>query len=229
MNELASVFVSVFKNESEAYWCFSNFMLLDTYTTSSIALNTAEIDDTHVLKTNVAHYFCDTGMWKKLKHLSYLLSVTDCELYKKLEKSELTSLTFCHEWLLLAFKRCFNSTKESYRCFELLASHFIELHNSALKGINVKNLYSFDLFICLSLLKQVRDDFLTNCNEETDFFETYIKFNKSGYFSSNFETIIKEAENIFDKYCIISHAVNLNDLKDSKLSNFDKLKSYLFF
>jgi hypothetical protein len=73
MNELASVFISVFQRESLAYWCFSNFMLLDIYSTSDMALNTKSIDETHVLKTNVAYYFCPIGMWKKLDHLGYLL------------------------------------------------------------------------------------------------------------------------------------------------------------
>lgn len=199
MNELASVFVSVFGREYEAYWCFSNFMLLDTYSTSSIALDTTKIDPSHVLKTNIAYYFSETGMWKKLKHLSYLLSVIDTDLFNKIERFEnVKNLTFCHEWLLLCFKRCFATTAQFYKCFELLNSHFIELHKSVLKGINVKNLYSFDLFACLSLLEQVRDEFLSACDSETDFFEVYLRLNKSGLFASDFDAIVKKAEKIFD-------------------------------
>ena len=56
MNELASVFINVFNDESVAYWCFSNFMLFDT-SSSDIALHTHSIQDSHVLKTSVAHYF----------------------------------------------------------------------------------------------------------------------------------------------------------------------------
>ena len=56
MNELASVFISVFNDESVAYWCFSNFMLYDT-SSSDIALNTQAVESSHVLKTSVAHYF----------------------------------------------------------------------------------------------------------------------------------------------------------------------------
>ena len=57
MNELASVFISVFNDESVAYWCFSNFMLFDAYSTSGIAVHTTKIESSHVLKTSVAHYF----------------------------------------------------------------------------------------------------------------------------------------------------------------------------
>ena len=227
MNELASVFVKVFRNEFEAYWCFSNFMLLDTYSTSSIALNMNDIAPSHVLKTNVAYYFSATGMWKKLNHLSYLLSVTDPELYNKLEKHDMKNLPFCHEWLLLVFKRSFPSTQAFFKCFEALNSRFIELHNSVLKGINVKSLYTFDLFVCLSLLKQVRERFLTECNSESDFFEVFASLNMDQVLSKNFNDIVNEAEKIFDQYCIISHTVI--DLKEERLSTFEKLRSYFFF
>lgn len=228
MNELASVFVSAFRNEYEAYWCFSNFMLLDSYSTSSIALNTTEINPSHVLKTHVAYYFTATGMWKKLKHLSQLLSVTDPELFEKFDKCGLKHMAFCHEWLVLFFKRCFTSHRQFYKCFELLSSHFIELHNSVLKGINVKNLYSFDLFVCLSLLKQAREEFLTKCNSDMDIYEAYSRLNKSGHLINNLNEILADAEKIFDQYCIISQAFNENDLSEEKMSTLGKLMSYFF-
>lgn len=208
MNEIASVFLSVFNEESVAYWCFSNYMLHDTYSNSSMTLNTTQLNESHVLKTSVAHYFSTTGMSKKLKHLSYLLSVTDPDVYSKLAKLQLESLAFCHEWLLLSFKRCFKTTFEYQNCFEALSSHFIELHNSALKNISVQNLYTFDLFISLSLLKKLRNDILENCESETDFYEAFSEFNKSKHFSDNFREIVKDAEDIFDEYCIISLETN---------------------
>lgn len=227
MNELASVFVKVFRNEYEAYWCFSNFMLLDTYSTSSIALNMSDIASSHVLKTNVAYYFSDTGMWKKLNHLGYLLSVTDPDLYAKLEKHEMNNLMFCHEWLLLGFKRSFAKTQDFFKCFEGLNSRFIELHNSVLKGINVKSLYTFDLFVCLSLLKQVRGRFLTECECETDFFDVFASLNRNQVLAQNYDAVITEAERIFDQYCIISHTVS--DLKEEQTTTFEKLRNYFFF
>lgn len=229
MDELASVFISAFKHESQAYWCFSNFMLVDVYSNSSLTLNTTSLDETHVLKTNVAHYFCSLGMWKKLNHLSYLLSVTDAEVYARLEKHNIKNLVFCHEWLLLNFKRCFNSTRDFLHCFELLNCHFVELHTSALKNINVKNLYTFDLFVCLSLLKQMRRQFLDSCNEETDFMEVYFNFNRSNYLANNFKSIINDAEQIFDQYCVISHNVDMNQLNDNKQTALEKLRQFFMF
>ncbi len=200
MNELASVFLSVFGDESVAYWCFSNFMLYDTYSTSSLTLNTTKIDNTHILKTNVAHYFSDLGMSKKLLHLSELLKQTDSELDEHFKRNGIKNLYFCHEWLLLMFKRCFTTTPEFHQCFEMLASHFLELHTSALKGVSIKSLYSFDLFICLSLLKQMRRDLLETATNEMELFQV-LKEN-ANIFAGNYKLTLKYAEEIFEKYCI---------------------------
>ena len=81
MNELASIFLSVLNSESVAYWCFSNFMLLDSYSTSSLTLNTSQISNAHILKTSVAFYFTKAGVAKKLTHLSNLLAKVDPEVY----------------------------------------------------------------------------------------------------------------------------------------------------
>ena len=182
MNELASIFMSIFEQESVAYWCFSNFMLLDSYSTSCIPV--AQLNQAHVLKINVAHYFSDVGMSKKLDHLSFLLHQTDPVLYKAFERLELEGLLFCHEWLLLYFKRCFNTKEQYQRCMEILSSHFIELHKSMLINVSVKDLYSFDLFVCLALLHYTREEFLKKCETETDIFEVFKTIkekNKFGY------------------------------------------------
>lgn len=232
MNEMASVFLSVFSEESVAYWCFSNFMLQDTYSNSSISLNTTRIDDTHVLKTNVAHYFSEMGISKKQTHLKFLLSVTDPELFNKLFELRLESFTFCHEWLLLSFQRCFNTISEYQHCFEMLSSRFLELHNSALKNISVKYMYTFDLFICLSFLKQQRLNIL-NCQNDTDFYEIFADFKREKYFSKNFKQILNEAEEIFDKYCIITYTGStssgaVDGSKRNRQSTIGKLREFIF-
>lgn len=206
MNEIASVFMSVFDQESIAYWCFSNYMLKDTYSKSMLTLNTTQINNSHSLKTNAAHYFSDTGISKKISHLNYLFELIDPEYYKKLTSINLNHFNYCHEWLLLNFKRCFNSTNEYQKCFEVLSSRYIELHNSTLKNINVKNLYNLDLFICLSLMFQLRDQVINEIDNEMDFFNILSQFNKSYFFEKNFKQVIQNAQEIFDRYCIISHS-----------------------
>jgi hypothetical protein len=204
MNELASIFLSVFNEESVAYWCFSNFMLLDSYSSSSMTLNTTEIGTSHILKTNVAFYFSNIGVAKKLKHLSDLLANVDFELFHHLRSINLDNLYFCHEWLLVYFKRCFKQRENYQHCFELINSRFIEFHTSAMKNISPAFLYSFDLFICLAFLEEIRDRILSSCESETDFYELFKKFNKSDFFERNFQMLLTKAEDIFNKYCIKS-------------------------
>ncbi|RNA41958.1 TBC1 domain family member 15-like [Brachionus plicatilis] len=211
MNEIASVFLSVFDQESIAYWCFSNYMLKDSYSKSMLTLNTTQITDNHSLKINAAHYFSDSGMSKKISHLKYLFGIIDPEYYQKLASIDLDHFNFCHEWLILNFKRCFYSTNEYQKCFEVLSSRYIEFYNATLKNINVKNLYNFDLFICISLMFQLRNQVLNEIENEMCFFEIFSQFNKSHYFEKNFKKVVQNAQEIFDKYCIISHSVNLNN------------------
>jgi hypothetical protein len=229
MNELASVFLSVFNHESVAYWCFSNFMLNDTYSTSSLTLNTNGMDNKHVLKTTVSYYFSTEGLSKKLKHLAHLLSIIDPHLYNLFEKFNMHNLNFCHEWLLLNFKRCFKTTKEYQHCFEILSSQFFELHTSSRKKISIKNLYSFDLFVCLSLLKQMRKD-LMNAQCDTDIFEILHSYNKKNLLANNFLETFHIAEEIFDKYSVITQLKDENDkkLKDQKSTKLDKFKDFIF-
>ena len=234
MNELASIFMSIFEQESVAYWCFSNFMLLDSYSTSCIPV--AELNQAHVLKINVAHYFSDVGMSKKLDHLSFLLHQTDPVLYKVFERVELESCLFCHEWLLLNFKRCF-ATKELYqRCFEILASHFIELHKSSVINVSVKDLYSFDLFVCLALLKYMRQEFLDKCECETDVFEVLKLYKEKNVFALHFEQIFRMAEEIFEQYCANFALLSQNLSKRLSLTprhsmseRLKKMKEFLFW
>jgi hypothetical protein len=208
MNELASVFLTVFDHECVAYWCFSNFMLLDSFSNSSISLNTST-RNIHVLNTSVAHYFCDKGISTKLKHLSYLFEKTDPDLFKKFQAFQLDDLSIFQEHLMLNFKRCFSTTKQFQRCFEMMVSHFLELHQSSLKNVSIESIYSFDLFICLSLLKQMRDDLLTKCESDVDILEVFKEFNaQRSPFELNFQTTFQLAEQIFEKYSIMNQALS---------------------
>lgn len=205
MNEIASVFLCVFQEESTAFWCFCNFMLLDVYTSSALTLNTIEIDKSHALKTNVAYYFTQKGLGLKSKQLETILQATDMELYEKLKLYQMENLYICHEWLLIAFKRLFSSTNGLYlKCFEKLASHFVELQTASVSTsfrelqMNIQSLCTFDLFICLALLKQMRPAIM-QCANEMDVYEVVLTKSKS-LFSENFEKTFAIAEQIYQAY-----------------------------
>lgn len=210
MNELASIFLEVFNEESVAYWCFSNFMLLDTYSTSSMTFNTNQISSSHILKVNAAFYFSSIGVVRKLKHLSVLINKVDAEFYDYLVQLGYENCFFCHEWLLVCFRRCFKSQQNYMHCFELLQSRFLEFHFSALKNIRPTFLYSFDLFICLALLEQVRKRMVERVGgggkltdvSETEFHDLLKQFNKSEYFETHFHLILDRAESMFNQYCL---------------------------
>lgn len=205
MNEIASVFLCVFKEESTAFWCFCNFMLLDVYTSSALTLNTIEIDKSHALKTNVAYYFTQKGLGLKSKQLEAILQATDAQLYDKLKEFQMENLYVCHEWLLIAFKRLFRTTEGLYlKCFEKLASHFVELQTASVstsfkeQQMNIQSLCTFDLFICLALLKQMRPDIM-QCRNEMDVYEVILTKFKH-LFCESFENTFRLAEEIYQSF-----------------------------
>jgi hypothetical protein len=209
MNELASIFLCVFDNdESIAYWCYSNFMLLDQHEASAISLNTIELDKKHSLKMNIAYYFSNLGISLKLKQLATLLENIDFELYNRLKELNMDNLYFCHEWLLLCFKRSFKITNGIYlNCFERIASHFIELNTASKaaefkeKQIYIDKIYTFDLFICLALIHQMRDKILDRnlCSLDSDVY-ILVRNNLKDYLEENMNEIFTKAEEIFNNY-----------------------------
>jgi hypothetical protein len=212
MNELASVFLCVFQHEeSVAYWCYSNYMLLDQHETSGISLNTVEIDKTHSLKMNIAYHFSNLGISIKLKQLSKMLENIDWPLFKRLKEFNLDNLYFCHEWLLLCFKRSFDSTDGVYlNVFERIASHFIELNTAAKasdfkeKQININKIFTFDLFICLAIIVKMRVEIMdkSQCESDCDVYNL-VKYNYKDYLKNNFNEIFNQAEEIFNNYSTI--------------------------
>jgi hypothetical protein len=221
MNEIASIFISVFSDESVAYWCFSNYMLLDTVSSSDISLfNTNIISETHILKTNVAYYFSDTGMWTKLNHLQKLVEATDPHLYKILKDYNVENLVFCHEWVLLGFLRSFHRMEDYIGFFEILSSHFLELHTSSLNNISLEQIFSFDMFICLALLEEMKPRFVNECKNGDDFFE--IIANNKYLLGDNCLNICRSAQNLFEKYCIKSLPFYENHFLDKNNNNNNK-------
>ena len=88
----------------------------------------------------------------------------------------------------------------------MLASHYVVLSTLVQKNTSVKYIYSFDLFICLALLKQMRNPLLNETKNEIDFIE--ILRNNSQLFANNLISTIQMAENIYDKYCIKSSSTD---------------------
>jgi len=225
MNEIASVFLCVFQEESAAFWCFCNFMLLDVYASSAMTLNTIEIAKSHALKTNVAYYFTQKGLGLKAKQLEKILQATDAQLYDKLKEFQMENLYICHEWLLIAFKRLFATTGGLYlKCFEKLASHFVELQTASLstsfkeQQMNIQSLCMFDLFICLALLKQMRPSIM-QCNNEMDVYEVILTKFKN-LFSKNFETTFEMAEEIYQAYAFTKCEYSSGENKSSGKKKF---------
>jgi hypothetical protein len=98
------------------------------------------------------------------------------------------------------------------------------------KNISVKDLYSFDLFICLALLKQMRDDLLNKTHSEVDFIETIRKNNR--ILSTQLIETFHLAEEIFDKYCIKQSLPDENEnktnQKNSLTEKMRKLRELMF-
>ena len=222
MNELASIFLCVFENdESVAFWCYSNYMLLDQHEASAISLNTTGMDKMHSLKINIAYYFSNHGISLKLKQLTKLLEDIDFELYKRLKELNMENLYFCHEWLLLCFKRSFATTNGVYlNFFERIASHFIELNTASKasdfkeKQIDINNIYTFDLFICLALINKMRNEFLNKsiCEQDCDIYNL-VRTNYKDYLRLNLNEVFNKAEEIFNGYsCAHETVVNIKKL-----------------
>ena len=209
MNELASVFLCVFQHdESIAFWCYSNYMLLDQHESSGISLNTIEIDKNHSLKMNIAYHFSNLGISIKLKQLAKLLENIDIQFFMRLKELNMDNLYFCHEWLLLCFKRSFESTNGIYLiCFEKIASHFIELNTASKasdfqdKKIHINKIFTFDLFICLALIQKMRIEIMNKsiCESDCDVYNLARNTYKE-YFRNNFYEIFQKAEEIFNNY-----------------------------
>jgi len=86
MNDLLAPILGVFRSESDAFWCFNEFM--ERY------------------KNNF--YRDQVEMKNQLALLLDLLRLMDIELYEFFEKLNCLHLFFCFRWLLVIFKREFS-------------------------------------------------------------------------------------------------------------------------
>ncbi|KAK2149899.1 hypothetical protein LSH36_432g00021 [Paralvinella palmiformis] len=194
MNDLVSMFLQVFNNEVEAYWCFEHYMAID-----------------HVMED-----FLEGGMMTKLSHVQQLLRELDPDLMKYFEYLGAGDLTMCHRWMLLSFKREFPD-EDTLKCFEILRSQHLEVYSieaelarddqrrkdfMKLDGTTrvadaIANPdFTFDVFMCVTILIQYRDDVFF-CSEMCEVFQLIIGLTKK----LNLDVVLQKTEVLFYKYC----------------------------
>ncbi|KAL4221329.1 hypothetical protein ACF0H5_019590 [Mactra antiquata] len=191
MNDILARFLYVFDSEVEAFWCFNNYL------------------------EKIKNDFLEEGMIKKIELVRQLLLEMDPILLQHLEKHDLGDLLFCHRWLLLGFKREF-SFMDSVQLFEILSSHHLELSSleaetakrkqamrefADLGGVtrttsplDEKSEYTFELFMCLALLLESRND-LFKC------FDAAMVFDCINNLKIDLDFILEKSEQLFFKYC----------------------------
>lgn len=201
MNDVLSMILAVMDHEADAYWCFRNY------------LETIQAD------------FMAKGMMDKLEHLRELLAFMDPEILKHFNSIDAGDMVFCHRWLLLTFKREF-SFEDAVRLFEILCSHHLELSsieaekardqeirsererelgaNSAGLGQAVERglpqtKYTFELFVCIAILKLYRKDLL-KAGDVADIF-TFIN---GLVMKMNLDHVLATAESCFFDFCRLS-------------------------
>ncbi|XP_019622925.1 PREDICTED: TBC1 domain family member 17-like [Branchiostoma belcheri] len=192
MNDILSRFLVVLDSEVAAFWCFSSYM------------ETIQTD------------FMEEGMLRKLNLVRQLLKELDTVLFNHLENCDVGDMTFCHRWLLLGFKREF-PFEEALRLFEIISSHHMELSSldvervrdqerardflreggqNRVVGAPLNTEYTFELFVCVAMLQNIRQQLL-NCRDGTEIFQTVSGL--SG--KMDLAHILRKAETIFMSYC----------------------------
>ena len=169
------------------------------------------------------------GMMDKLEKLRDLLEVMDPEVFQHFQDNDAGDMVFCHRWLLLTFKREF-AFDDALTLFEILCSHHLELDSvqadkardeelrqkrerdagesgadsQAVDRNSPNNDYTFELFVCLAILRKYREPLLQT-KDIADIF-TFI----NGLIGKmNLDAILSTAEAVFFDYC--RHSVKSGD------------------
>uniref|UniRef100_T1JM70 Rab-GAP TBC domain-containing protein n=1 Tax=Strigamia maritima TaxID=126957 RepID=T1JM70_STRMM len=191
MNDIAGRFLVVLDSESEAYWCFSNYV------------EHIQID------------FLEKGMINKLELLRHLLREVDADLYTYLNGCQVQDLAFCHRWLLLCFLRDFDF-ENGLRLFEIISSHYLEINslqaekarettrqrtseqggNASEYQVPADSQMTFILFVCVTILTMNRSN-LFSCSDVVSVFQCVNNLTKS----LAVDEIMLKAEMLFYAYC----------------------------
>ncbi|XP_051535107.1 TBC1 domain family member 15-like isoform X2 [Myxocyprinus asiaticus] len=161
MNDLCSRFLEVLDSEVDTYWSFSCYM------------------------EKFSKDFCADGLYRKMELEAALLKELDPQLHSHLVTDNMDRLTFCHRWLLLGFQREFQHS-DALRLFEILSCDHLELISQQVDRARyrerlarkhsledeplteaqaVNTDFTFELFMCATILLENRDTLL-NCRNE---------------------------------------------------------------
>ncbi|MFT7800653.1 TBC1 domain family member 15-like [Arapaima gigas] len=202
MNDLCSRFLEVLDSEVDTYWGFSCYM------------------------ERFYRDFRADGLHRKIELEAALLKELDPQLHAHLVTDNLDRLTFCHRlWLLLGFQREFEHS-EALRLFEILSCDHMKLisqqvdraryqerlarkhsleEKPASEQLTVNREFTFELFICATILLEHRETLL-KCGTDVQL----IQFTNSLQGTLDLNSILKKAEEHFYDYCKRSARVPWN-------------------
>lgn len=193
MNDLCSRFLEVLDSEVDTFWSFSCYM------------------------EKFSKDFRADGLHRKIELEAALLKELDPQLHAHLVTDNMESFTFCHRWLLLGFQREFEHS-DALRLFEILSCDHLELisqqvdraryqerltHKHSIvpekllsepQAINTD--FTFELFICATILLENRDSLL-RCRNDVQL----IQFTSSLHGTLDLNVTLKKAEDHFYNYC----------------------------
>ncbi|KAM9513229.1 uncharacterized protein ACWYII_046696 isoform 1-T1 [Salvelinus alpinus] len=192
MNDLCSRFLEVLDSEVDTYWSFSCYM------------------------EKFSKDFRADGLHRKIELEAALLKELDPQLHTHLITDSMESFTFCHRWLLLGFQREFEHC-DALRLFEILSCDHLELISqqvdraryqeriarrqsiedkpvSEAQAVNTE--FTFELFICATILLNNRDALL-RCRNDVQL----IQFTNSLQGTLDLNLTLKKAEEHFYNYC----------------------------
>lgn len=190
MNDIMSRFFVVMESEADAYWMFCNYM------------------------NHFKGDFLEGDMLHKISLVEQLLMKMDRELYDFFQNLQL-ELIFCHRWLLLSFKREF-AHEDALRIFEIVSSRHLEVSSveaemersrerarelekeegSRTEEIYISPDYSFDVFICVAMLQECRDQLMS-----THDIASIYQILSSLPNVNDVDVILSKAEDLFFNYC----------------------------
>ncbi|TSN03404.1 Myelin-associated glycoprotein [Bagarius yarrelli] len=210
MNDLCSRFLEVLDSEVDTYWSFCCYM------------------------EKFSRDFCADGLHRKIELEAALLKELDPHLYAHLVIDNMERLTFCHRWLLLGFQREFEHS-DALRLFEILSCDHLQLISQQVdralyqERLNFKHSFrkssqvlnepqsinqefTFELFICATILLENRDSLLSCRNEvqllqfTNSVFKLPPEFDCFLSVSSlqgtlDLNSSLKKAEELFYNYC----------------------------
>lgn len=191
MNDLCSRFLEVLDSEVDTFWSFSCYM------------------------EKFSKDFRADGLYRKMELEAALLKELDPQLHAHLVTDNFDRLMFCHRWLLLGFQREFEHS-DALRLFEIFSCDHLELISqqvdraryqerlsrkqsldesvTELHAVNTD--FTFELFMCATILLENRDTLLS-CKNEAQL----IQFTSSLQGKLDLNSTLKKAEEHFYDYC----------------------------